>query len=135
MQAKGEETDDDKIPEKSTEPCYTGNLENCIELGMKAQDSSDPQKDFVAYRHYKIACDGGLPVGCHMQALKSYDDSLVEAKALWIKSCEGGYLHGCHLHGHVELKRGNIDRAIKIFKKACNDGYKSSCENLRTLKK
>ena len=109
--------------------CRGGSAADCGILGVKFEFGRGPAKDLIKARYfYNLACEGGVPLGCHDAAdlaqLVDVNPDRAMIARLYGTACDGGIPEACEQLGDQYF---DGDRVEKSFPKAAQF-YQSACE-------
>lgn len=140
--------------------CDGGNATACLDLGEAYQFGySVPTDNAQAVSFFEKACDGGHPSGClsagnmyELGAESPVPQDYARANVLYTKACDGQKIgtdgqfyanpdfdiaQGCEMLGIVyQYGHGvpvDMTQAAALYRKACNLGDTSACDNLKKL--
>ncbi|WP_285713651.1 tetratricopeptide repeat protein [Erythrobacter oryzae] len=109
--------------------CRGGSAGDCGILGLKFEFGRGPAKDLVKARYfYNLACEGGVPLGCHdaadMARLIDVNPDRAMITRLYGTACDGGVPEACEQLGDQHFDGNWVE---KSFPKAAQF-YRLACE-------
>ncbi len=87
-----------------------------------------------------LACDSGDPLACARLGDQSFNGGregadLEAAQSYFGKSCEGGFLPGCHGLGLVAREQKRFGDATRLLTATCTQGYAPACTSAGDLQR
>lgn len=140
--------------------CDVGIVPACVDLAnIYAKGTHVPKDEIKAADLYGVACLDGVKRGCvnagnlysnnnqkenaaKMWAIacNKYDEgkSCKHLEKLYIELCDGGDNESCYNLGNMYRSgatavNADIQKALKLFKNACDNDYESACNRLNSL--
>jgi len=119
------------------ELCKNKNSTACFKLGERFRIVERDNKTALPY--YLQSCETGHLDGCNYAGIlttangKQYSPEWKEAARMFKITCDKDQEIGCFNLGALKYKEGRQSAAKKYFKKACDLGHLTSCDNYERL--
>jgi hypothetical protein len=140
-EGRGVTQDDRRAADLYRKACEGGDPTSCKLLGSAYALGKGVSQDFnQAVPFFRKACDGGNAAGCGNLGSAYAKGRGVRADpayafALYRKGCEGEDASSCYQVGYMYahgkgVPTANTSAAQRYFKKACDGGHKTGCDQL-----
>ncbi len=120
--------------------CVNGDAAGCESLAMLYENAKGSSEDMQkAVNFYDRACSGGLANSCaHLGLLYELDGNYEYAVVYYQNSCDAGGAKECVRLGRMYYTGQGVaqkeERAVKLFKRACELGEEVGCKNYELIK-
>lgn len=129
-----------------TSACDRGDKTGCMGVGLVAV-WGEPHDYARGFKLLDAACSGGQMRGCaalgklHLNGWGTEKD-IAKAKSFFEKACDASEPRGCHMLGVMmtatdapadwgPVVKHDVKAGLAAFKKACDAGYKDSCDTAK----
>ena len=124
----------DYLKKEMIEKCGQGNGSACY-ISATLTEVENPAK---AAEFFEKSCEKGIVNACVKTGKIAYDkNQKKEAAKYFYESCGMESPEGCHIAAFVTEKGAGIEQnteiANKIYQKACNFGYETSCKQIKQV--
>jgi len=129
-----------KAAELYERACVNGDASACESLAMFYENGKGGSENMQkAVDYYDRACSGGLQSSCsHLGLLYELDSNYEYAVVYYQNSCDAGGAKDCVRLGRMYYTGQGVaqreERAVKLFKRACELGEEVGCKNYELIK-